>query len=87
MAKVGDAEYEFVEMQAAGRALCPFCQVWHNSAGGEPKSGSCPGRYARNRRVGIVVRGTARVRGVGFRVPSQTEINTCLAHAATIRKP
>jgi len=78
---VGTAEYEFVTTQAAGRAICPFCQAWHERSDGMPDSGDCEGRYVRLRRVAIVVRGRPAGLGTGVRVPNSQEKKDALDHA------
>jgi hypothetical protein len=78
---VGTAEYEFVATQAAGRAICPFCQAWHDRAGGTPDAGDCEGRYVRLRKVAIVVRGRPTGLGTGVRIPTALEKKEALEHA------
>jgi hypothetical protein len=80
---VGTAEYDFVlpKSQAAGRAVCPFCQGWHSRSTGEPATEACDARYVRIRKVAICVRGRAVNLGAGVRVPTQSEKDAAVAHA------
>jgi hypothetical protein len=77
-------EYQFVVVQAAGRAVCPFCQSWHMRSNGESITESCDGRYRRNRRVAIVARGRPASLGSGVRVPTEAEMQAAMVHAENI---
>jgi len=74
-------EYQFVVVQAAGRAVCPYCGSWHIRATGESPTESCDGRYRRNRRTAIVARGRPVSLGAGVRVPTEVEMQAAMAHA------
>lgn len=82
---VGTAEYDFVlpNGQAAGRAVCPFCQGWHRRSTGEPITEACDARYLRVRKVAICVRGRPISFGSGVRVPTQAEKDAAMAHASS----
>lgn len=87
MPRVGNAEYEFVETQAAGRVLCCYCNTWHKSSDGEPMdaANNCLARFMRLRKVAVMVRGTVKSRGGGYRIPLKAEIDAAVAHAANMR--
>ena len=79
--RVRHAEYEYVQTQAAGKALCPFCGHWHRASDGAPMEGDCVARYLRFRKVAILVRGVVNRRGGGYQVPGQRDLDRCLQHA------
>ena len=87
--RVRHAEYEFVQHQAAGKALCPFCNGWHDAATGAPldPEGTCVARYMRVRNTAIVVRGVVNQRGGGYQVAGQRDRERCMAHAFAIKNP
>jgi hypothetical protein len=80
-----NVEYDFVSIQAAGRAVCPFCGAWHSrSSGATIEGGSCKARYIRLRKAAILVRGKPLSMGSGYRVPDSGEISVSLEHAVNV---
>ncbi len=82
MPNAGTAEYLFVNAQAAGRAICPYCQGWHLRDTEESDEGDCEARYLRVRRVAICVRGRPSGLGTGVRVPTAEEKQAAVDHAS-----
>jgi hypothetical protein len=60
--RVRFAEYDFVLKQANGKALCPFCNVWHRASDGLAMAGDCAGIYVRSRKAAFVVVGLKKGR-------------------------
>ena len=62
--RVRFAEYDFVPAGGLhkGKALCPFCGVYHSTETGLALAGDCPGKFARWRQCSIVVLGIAKGR-------------------------
>ena len=83
----GTAEYQFAEpgTQAAGRAICPFCNAWHSRSTGAPIGAeACDARYVRVRRVAIFTRGKPLSLGSGVRVPTASEKSAAMTHAHNV---
>jgi hypothetical protein len=86
MPQVNNVEYETVKYQAAGRAVCPYCNGWHRKGGGPMDGASkCPATYVRTRQLAICVRAVSSAMGGGYTVPSDDEIKLALNHAARER--